>query len=118
MKAAAFHHNSPNRMNAEFVKLALEKVGNAHMLINIISQRVRQLGYNNGAISRPMVTETANLGLADIALREVIEDKLGWDIPEIVALTRPVSKKRHPRPVGLRSGSLGHRSAVAVEEKF
>lgn len=105
-------------MNAELVKQALEKVGNAHVLINIISQRVRQLGYNSGAISRPMVTGWENLGLADIALREVIEDKLGWNIPEIVALTRPVSKKRQPRHVGLRSGSLGHRSAVAVEEKF
>ncbi len=98
-------------MNAELIKLALEKVGNAHMLINIISQRVRQLGYNSGAISRPMVAETANLGLADIALREVIEEKIGWIVPEIVALTRPVSKKRHPRHNGLKSGSLGNRSA-------
>ena len=98
-------------MNAELIKQALEKVGDAHMLINIISQRVRQLGYNGGAISRPMVTETANLDLADIALREVIEEKLGWVVPEIVALTRPVSKKRHARHTGLKSGSLGNRSA-------
>lgn len=115
-----FHHNNDHQiiMNAELVKQALEKVGNAHVLINIISQRVRQLGYNSGAISRPMVTETANLGLADIALREVIEDKLGWDVPEFVALTRPLSKKRHPRHVGLKSGSLGNRSAVASGERF
>lgn len=98
-------------MNAELVKQALEKVGNAHMLINIVSQRVRQLGYNSGAISRPMVAGWENLGLADIALREVIEEKLGWVVPEIIALTRPVSKKRHPRPNGLKSGSLGNRSA-------
>lgn len=98
-------------MNAELVKRALEKVGNPHVLINIISQRVRQLEYNNGAISRPMVAETANLGLADIALREVIEEKLGWDVPEIVALTRPVSKKRQSRQAGLKAGPSGNRSS-------
>ena len=98
-------------MNAELIKQALEKVGDAHMLINIISQRVRQLGYNAGAISRPMVAGCENLGLADIALREVIEEKLGWVVPEIIALTRPVSKKRQARHTGLKSGSLGNRSA-------
>jgi|SRR6478736_10021314 DNA-directed RNA polymerase subunit K/omega len=97
-------------MNSELVKQALEKVGNAYVLINIISQRVRQLGYNSGAISRPLVVETANLGLADIALREVIEEKIGWEVPEFVALTRPVSKKRHPHHAGLKSGSLGNRA--------
>lgn len=98
-------------MNAELIKQALEKVGNAHVLINIISQRVRQLERHGGAISRPMVTGWENLGLADIALREVIEEKLGWDVPEVVALTRPVSKKRNPRHTALKTGSLGNRSA-------
>ena len=81
-------------MNAELVKKALEKVGNTNVLINVVSQRVRQLSYGSGGISRPMVAETANLGLADIELREIIEEKIGWDIPEIVELTRPVAKKR------------------------
>lgn len=119
-KLAAFHHNNSKQiiMNAELVKLALEKVANPHLLINIISQRVRQLGYNNGVISRPMVTEVANQGLADVALREVIEEKLGWTIPEIVPLTRPTGKKRPARPTSLKSGSLGNRSAVASGERF
>ena len=97
-------------MNSELSKLALEKVGNVHVLINIISQRVRQLGCAGGAISRPMVAETASLGLADIALREVIEEKLGWVVPEFVALTRPVSKKRHPRHGGPKVLPGGNRS--------
>lgn len=107
-------------MNSELLKQALEKVGNAHLLINIISQRVRQLGYNGGAISRPMVTGTANLGLADIALREVIEEKLGWDIPEIIPLMRPVSKKRHGRHTSPRSLPGGNRfnPEPSHQEKF
>ncbi len=81
-------------MNAELVKKALDKVGNANVLINIVSQRVRQLSYGSGGLSRPLVAETARLGLADIALLEIIEEKIGWDIPEIVELTRPIAKKR------------------------
>ena len=35
--------------------------------------------------------------MADIALREILEDKIGWEMPEIVALVRPVAKKRKKR---------------------
>ena len=31
---------------------------------------------------------------ADIALREIIEDKIGFDLPEFVELTRPSGKSR------------------------
>jgi DNA-directed RNA polymerase subunit K/omega len=81
-------------MNADLVKKALEKVGNANVLINVVSQRVRQLTYGGGGMSRPLVLEVGNQGLADIALREIIEEKIGWDMPELEILTRPVRKKR------------------------
>jgi DNA-directed RNA polymerase subunit omega len=81
-------------MNAELIKKALEKVGNANTLINLISRRVRQLNAGGGAISRPLVADTGSLGVADIALREIIEEKMGWEMPELVELTRPVAKKR------------------------
>ncbi len=81
-------------MNAELTKKALEKVGNPNVLINLISRRVRQLNSGAGATSRPLVTETGNLGAADIALLEIIEGKIGFDMPELVELTRPNSKKR------------------------
>jgi len=81
-------------MNAELIKKALEKVGNPNNLVNLISRRVRQLNTGGGAISRPLVADTGNQGLADIALREIIEEKMGWDTPELVTLTRPVRKKR------------------------
>ena len=44
-----------------------------------------------------MVAEVANLGLADIALCEIIEEKMGWELPELPELTRPVGKKRKRR---------------------
>lgn len=80
-------------MNAELVKKALEKVGNTSVLVNLVSRRVRQLNHHNGLSSRPLVLGTGQLGVADIALREIIEDKMGWDTPVIVPLIRRVSKK-------------------------
>jgi DNA-directed RNA polymerase subunit omega len=81
-------------LNSELTKKALEKVGNPNVLVNLISRRVRQLTAGGGGASRPLISERGNLGAADIALTEIIEDKMGWEMPEIVELTRPVGKKR------------------------
>ena len=81
-------------MNTALVKQALEKVFNANVLINLVSRRVRQLNAGGGGKGRPLVADIANLGAADIALREIIEGKMGWEIPELVPLTRPTGKNR------------------------
>ena len=81
-------------MNAELVKKALEKVLNANVLINMVSRRVRQLNAGGGGASRPLVTDVGNLGVADIALREIIEGKMGFEMPELLALARPRAKNR------------------------
>jgi DNA-directed RNA polymerase subunit omega len=81
-------------MNAELVKQALEKVGSVNTLVNVVSRRVRQLNSGGGSISRPLVGNIVNLGLADIALREIIEEKVGWEMPDMPEVTRPVPKKR------------------------
>ena len=81
-------------MNSELCKKALEKVGNPNVLVNLISRRVRMLNSGAGGISRPLVADTTNLGLADIALREIIEEKIGWEMPELVELVRPTARKR------------------------
>jgi len=62
--------------------------------VNIVSRRVRQLNSGAGGLSRPLVMDTTNQGAADIALREIIEEKIGWDMPELVELVRPTAKKR------------------------
>jgi len=81
-------------LKAELTRKALEKVGNPNVLVNLVSRRVRQLTSGAGAISRPLVTDTGNLGAGDIAMLEIIEDKISFEMPEIVELTRPTNKKR------------------------
>jgi DNA-directed RNA polymerase subunit omega len=81
-------------LNAEFTKKALEKVGNPNVLVNLVSRRVRQLNSGAGGMCRPLISDPGNLGAADIALREIIEDKIGFEMPEIVELARPTAKKR------------------------
>ena len=84
-------------MNAELVKQALAKVGSPNTLVNLISRRVRQLNSGGGGLSLPLVADVANLGMADIALREIIEEKMGWELPALVEWKRPVSKRRKKR---------------------
>jgi DNA-directed RNA polymerase subunit omega len=84
-------------LNAELAKKALEKVGNPNVLVNLISRRVRQLNSGSGKLGRPLMADTGNLGAADIALLEITEDKMGFEMPELVELTRPVAKKRKKR---------------------
>ena len=84
-------------MNSELVKQALEKVGNPNVLVNLISKRVRQLNFGGGGSNNPMVKDTANLGVADIALREIIEEKMGWVLLEQEEVVRPVGRKRKIR---------------------
>ena len=81
-------------MNATLVKKALEKVLNPNILVNLVSQRVRQLNNGGGSRGRPLVADIANLSAADIALCEIIEDKMAWEMPEILELTRPTGKNR------------------------
>ena len=81
-------------MNSEFCKHALGKVGNPNVLVNLVSRRVRQLNSGGGALSRPLVGDLGNLGAADIALREIIEEKMGFEMPEELTAPEPVSRKR------------------------
>ncbi len=81
-------------MNAELCKLAAEKVGNNNVLVNLISRRVRQLNAGGGGLCRPLVNVPASMGLADIALTEIVEGKMGWELPEETVAVRPASKKR------------------------
>ena len=81
-------------MNAELCKQALEKVGNPNILVNIISRRVRQLNAGGGSNSRPLVTETAGMGVADIALTELIEEKVGWEMLEELPGAETAKKRR------------------------
>ena len=81
-------------MNSELCRKVLEKVGNPNVMVNLISRRVRQLTSGGGS-SRPLISDTAGMGAADIAMTEILEDKMGWVVlePEAVA-EAPVPKRR------------------------
>jgi DNA-directed RNA polymerase subunit omega len=82
-------------MNSELCRQALAKVGNPNVLVNLVSRRVRQLNSGGGALSRPLIAETVGLGVADIALREIIDDKISFDLPEELQLVEaPKRRKR------------------------
>lgn len=72
-------------MNSEICKKALEKVGNPNILVNLVSRRVRQLTSNGAAGGRPLLAETAGLGWGDIALLELVEGKMDFEVLEDVA---------------------------------
>jgi DNA-directed RNA polymerase subunit omega len=83
-------------LNSEYSKKALAKVGNPNVLVNLISRRVRQLT-SGGPHSRPLIADTAGLGAADIALLELIEDKMGFlieDEADQVAEETPKRKRK------------------------
>jgi len=81
-------------LNSEFCKKALEKVGNPNVLVNLVSRRVRQLNTAGAAGSRPLIDRPSTLGVADIALVELIEDKMGWEMLEVAREELVSTKKR------------------------
>jgi DNA-directed RNA polymerase subunit omega len=97
-------------MNAELVKQALAKVLNPHVLVNLVSRRVRQLNAGGGTMSRPLVADAGNLRVADIALLEIIEGKMDFEMPEILELTRPTGKNRK-KPQGWKSPTVKSNSS-------
>ena len=79
------------------MKQALAKVGNPNILVNLVSRRVRQLT-SGGGNSRPLVDQASNLGAADIALLEIIEEKMGFLAnAEGEEEIQPAAKKRRGR---------------------
>ncbi len=67
-------------MRDEFLKEAQTKVSDPNILINIVSRRVKQLksGY------KPLVESLERLDPEDVALREVIEGKISYQLFEPV----------------------------------
>jgi len=81
-------------MNPELAKQALAKIGNPNVLVNIVSRRVRQLNGGGGGMGRPLVSDVGNAGFGDIALLEIIHDKIGFDMPELAVLGEQKPKRK------------------------
>lgn len=86
-------------MNSNLVKAAAEVIPNPKILVNMVSQRVRQLCIGH----RPMVEFVPGLGHADIALSEIAAGKLSFEsivnrngadaAPQVVEFPAVVVKK-------------------------
>ena len=63
-------------MNSNLVKAAAEVIPNPKILVNMVSQRVRQLCLGH----RSMVEFIPGLGHADIALSEIAAGKLSFEL--------------------------------------
>ena len=68
-------------MNEHLCNQAEELIGNPNVLVNIISTRVRQLN-THGA--RPLI-DSPLLGAADLALTELVEGKMDYELTDPVA---------------------------------
>ena len=63
-------------MKSNLVKAASEVIPNPKILVNMVSQRVRQLCLG----SRPMIEFVPGLGHADVALSEIAAGKLSFEL--------------------------------------
>jgi DNA-directed RNA polymerase subunit omega len=82
-------------MNATLVKKASEVIPNPNVLINLVSRRVRQLNAGGGGANRALLADRGNLAAADIALLEIIEGKMSFEMPEPLPLVRPTPNGRN-----------------------
>jgi DNA-directed RNA polymerase subunit omega len=83
-------------VNSEYIKQAMAKVGNPNVLVNIISRRVRQLTSGGGS-GRPLIEQTAGMGAADVALLELIEGKMDFEISSATEEEAQPTPKRRRR---------------------
>lgn len=65
-------------MKDEYLKEALKVIPNANILINVVSRRVKQYKYG----MKPLIESLERLEPEDIALREIIEGKIDFDLYE------------------------------------
>ena len=65
-------------MRDDYIKEAQKVISDPNILINVVSRRVKQLRHGN----RPLVESLEKLNAEDIALREIIEGKIDYQLFE------------------------------------
>ncbi|MFW5882999.1 MAG: DNA-directed RNA polymerase subunit omega [Verrucomicrobiota bacterium] len=63
-------------MRDEYLQAAQKKIEDPNILINVVSRRVKQLK----AGSKPMVESLERLSPEDVALREIMEGKIEYEL--------------------------------------
>ena len=62
----------------DYLKQAQEIIPDPNILINVVSRRAKQLKFGN----KPLVESLEKLDAEDIALREIIEGKITYELAE------------------------------------
>ncbi|MBH53575.1 MAG: DNA-directed RNA polymerase subunit omega [Opitutaceae bacterium] len=65
-------------MRDDYLKEANKIVPDPNILVNLVSRRVKQLKYGQ----KPLIETLERLDLEDIALREIIEGKISYELSE------------------------------------
>lgn len=80
-------------MKNQYLEASLQQVPNRHILINMVSRRVRQLieGF------RPLTTTEGNISHMEIALKEIAEGKISFKLPDQKELAEERARKRKKR---------------------
>jgi DNA-directed RNA polymerase subunit omega len=87
------HRFAPPAMRSDLVEQASKLIPHPPLLINVVSQRVRQL--NQGRSPMVDLTGRRRLGQADIALLEIIEGKIAVaDSGPAEPVTAPKTSRR------------------------
>lgn len=63
-------------MRDDYIEAAQKIIPDPNILINVVSRRVKQLKYGN----KPLVESLERLSPEDIALREIIEGKITYEL--------------------------------------
>lgn len=63
-------------MTSHLLEEAARKITVPQVLINVVSRRVRQLSQGH----RPLIETDPRMGLSDIALKEIIDGKLTYEL--------------------------------------
>ena len=69
-------------MTSSLLDAALKVIPSQQFLVNVVSKRVRQLSQGH----RPMVETTVRMGFSDIALTEIIEGKLKYELAPVAVV--------------------------------
>lgn len=68
-------------MNVKYLTSAQQQVPAPELLVNLVSRRVRQLAQGQ----RPLIQTDPRMDLADIALKEISENKFTYELIDTAA---------------------------------
>jgi DNA-directed RNA polymerase subunit omega len=80
-------------MRDDYLQQALLIIDDPNILINVVSRRVKQLKQGN----RALVVSLEKLLPEDLALREIIEKKISYELPERETAKQTESRERLER---------------------